>query len=80
MAMFYRYIIIKVGIEVDMENTDQNLEDHIDEIADYIGDKLDYRVEFSGAVEAGDSCDNAIEVQADILTTEMVGFIEECPV
>ena len=74
-----RYAVIKLEIDVGIEQTDQELKDHIDEIMGTVASELDYKVEFDGTVEAGSGAEDAIDVKVKITGTELVGMLEKDP-
>lgn len=77
--VFTRYLVIKVQIEVDLTNTDQQINEHKEEILDQVVAELDYTVTFNNKVEAGDGA-TAIEVPVIIIGTEVEGLLTENPV
>lgn len=76
---YTRYLVVKVTIEVDATNTDQNPDDHIEEIIDTVASELDYNVSFSANVEAGSDSGNAIDVPVKINATEVLALLDTDP-
>ena len=73
-----RYMVVKVTAKISGD-TDQDLNDHADELMSHLSEVLDYSMTYEGMVEAGGSCDDAIEVPAKIIDTEIVGVVKENP-
>lgn len=74
-----RYAVVKLEIEIGIEQTDQQLPDHLEEILGTVESELDYKVEFDDKVEAGEGSEDAIDVDVKITNTELVGFLEKDP-
>lgn len=76
---YTRYLVVKVEIEIDASQTDQNPDDHVAEIIDTVAGELDYTVSFSGNVEAGNDASNAIDVPVKINATEVLTMLDTDP-
>lgn len=73
-----RYMVVKVKAKI-CGDTDQDLNDHADELMNHLSEKLNYNMTYEGMLEVGGSCDDAIEVPAKIIDTEIVGVMRENP-
>jgi hypothetical protein len=71
------YLVVKLLIEVDCTDTDQDPDDVVHEIGDTVASELDYNITFDDKVEAGDSTANAVEVPVKIVNTEVIGLLDE---
>lgn len=76
---YTRYLVIKLNIEIDCSQTDQDPDDHVEEILDYVSSELDYNVIFSQKVEAGENSKDSIEVPTIITKSEVLGLLKDNP-